>query len=53
MNECTILEVEAPDLKGTEVQEFATAGVKLPQRSRAGWIEVQNVKQFFIEPLRH
>jgi hypothetical protein len=48
-NKFTILDVEAPDRQGAEAQEYQ-AYFELPQRSRTGWIDSQNVKLFLSEP---
>jgi hypothetical protein len=43
------LNVEAPGRQDAEAQEYQTY-FELPQRSRTGWIDVQNVKLFLSEP---
>jgi hypothetical protein len=48
-NKFTILDVEAPGRQGAEAQEYQ-AYFELPQRSRTGWIDSQNVKLFLSEP---
>jgi hypothetical protein len=44
------LEVEAPARQDAKAQESAAANFELPQGSRTGWIDVQNVKLFLSEP---
>jgi hypothetical protein len=48
-NKFTILDVEAPGRQDAEAQEYQ-AYFELPQRSRAGWIDIQNAKLFLSEP---
>jgi len=43
------LDVEAPGRQDAEAQEYQ-AYFELPQRSRTGWIDVQNVKLFLSGP---
>jgi len=45
------LEVEVSGLQDAEALKFAAADFELPQRSRTGWIDVQNLKLFLSEPL--
>jgi hypothetical protein len=51
-NKFVIFEVEAPDRQDAEAEEYQ-AYFALPQRSRSGWIGVQNVKLFLSEPYIH
>jgi len=44
------LEVEAPGRQDAEAQEYQ-AYFELPQRSRTGWIGIQNVKLLLSEPI--
>jgi hypothetical protein len=46
------LEVEAPGGQDAGAQEYQ-AYSELPQRSPAGWIDIQNVNLFLSEPLVH
>jgi hypothetical protein len=43
------LDGEAPGQQDAEAQEYQEY-FELPQRSRAGWIDSQNVKLFLSEP---
>jgi hypothetical protein len=45
------LEVEVSGLQDAQALKSAAADFEFPQRSRTGWIDVQNLKLFLSEPL--